>query len=411
MITLFKKFFLVLAVLLLAVSACSDDDGIEPGLGVSITISPDVAARTTDFAFDFFKTLQTTQPENDNLFVSPLGLHIALGMLLNGANNRTASEIKSALKVDGIDDLDLNSAYKSLQEGLPQVDPQVQLSLANSVWSRNGFSVHSSFIAVLKKWFNADAITMEFNDAGVRRINQWASDKTNGKIEKVIGEFSDSDVMFLMNALYFKGDWKHKFDPANTIDRDFKLADGGQKRVKMMSLNSSLQLAQTSDFSAVELPYSNGKFNFTLLLPNGNKSVAEVGNSLSSEAWKSLTNGQYRSALVNLNLPKFQLDYEVQLKSTLKKMGIEAAFDSNSADFSRLSDALSLQVSEVKQNTYLGIDEKGTEAAAVTTIGMELTSVQPGPTPIHIVADRPFLFVISENTSNTILFVGRITNP
>lgn len=407
MITPLKKSLPVCVALLFSILACSED---KVGPGVSITISPDVAGRTSDFAFDFFKTLQTTQPEANNLFVSPLSLHMALGMLLNGADGETAAEIRSALKVEGIDDLELNQAYKALQEGLPKVDPQVQLSLANSVWCKKDFQVHSSFIKVLKDWFNADAATLEFNDAGLNRINQWASDKTNGKIKKVIEEFGADDVMLLMNALYFKGDWKHKFDLENTTDGSFKLLAGGQKQVKMMKLNASLKLAQTSDFSAVELPYANGKYNFTLLLPHENKSALEVAKGLTTQSWESLNSGLFRDELVSLQLPKFTLDYDVQLKSTLQKMGIERAF-SSSSDFLKISNDDRLRVSRVKQNTYLGLDEEGTEAAAVTTIVMELTSAPSSSAYIPIVADRPFLFVISEKTSNTVLFMGRITNP
>lgn len=402
-----KKFLPVWLALSLTTLACTED---KVGPGISITISPDVASKSTDFAFDFFKTLQTTQPETDNLFVSPLSLHMALGMLLNGADGETAAEIRSALKVEGIDDLELNQAYKALQEGLPKVDPQVQLSLANSVWCKKDFPVHSSFITVLKDWFKADAATLEFNDAGLKRINQWASDKTNGKIKKVLEKFGDGDVMLLMNALYFKGDWKHEFDVANTTDGSFKLMTGEQKQVKMMKLNSSLKLAQTADFSAVELPYANGNYNFTLLLPRENKSVPEVVEGLTSQTWETLNSGLYQNALVSLQLPKFTLEYEVLLNSTLVKMGIERAFDSLS-DFLKISNDDRLRVSWVKQNTFLALDEKGTEAAAVTTIGMELTSAPISSTYIPIVVDRPFLFVISEKTSNTVLFMGRITNP
>lgn len=407
MMTPLKKFLPACVALLVSLQACNEDN---VGPGISITISPDVASRTTDFAFDFFRTLQTTQPENTNLFVSPLSLHMALGMLLNGANVETASEIRTALKVSDIADSELNQTYKALQEGLPKVDPQVQLALANSIWYKKDFQVHTSFITVLKDWFSADATALEFNDAGLNRVNKWASDNTNGKIEKVIEEFGTDDVMLLMNALYFKGDWKHKFDTENTTDGNFKLMTGGQKQVKMMKLNSSLRLAQTPDFSAVELPYANGKYTFTLILPHENKSALEVANGLTAETWESLNSGLYRDSPVSLKLPKFTLDYDVQLKTTLEKMGIVRAFNPLS-DFLKISNDDRLQVSRVKQNTYLALDEKGTEAAAVTTVVMEVTSSSPSSTYIPIIADRPFLFLISEKTSNTVLFMGRITNP
>ena len=217
----------------LAVVGC-DNDGVAPNEVRPVTIPASIASGTTDFAFDFFKNLQETQPANDNLFVSPLSLHMALGMLLNGAENETAQQILKTLKMEGVSLDELNKAYKTLIDELPVADSKVKLGLANSVWYKSGFQVESSFQENKKKSFNAEVTGLEFNDAAKAKINQWASDKSNGKITKVLDQITPDQVMFLLNALYFKGDWAAKFDAKNTIDKPFTLLGGAEKTVKMM---------------------------------------------------------------------------------------------------------------------------------------------------------------------------------
>lgn len=374
--------------------------------GKPVEISPQIAARTTDFAFDFFKKVQATQPATENVFVSPLSLHMALGMLLNGAEGETAQQISKALKTEGVSQADLNEAYQALLEGLPKADPNVQLGLANSVWYRNDFKVENDFLNVLKKSFKAEVSGLDFTDPGSKdKINKWASEQTNGKIKKVIDEIKPNDMLFLLNALYFKGDWKVEFDPKNTSDYPFRLADSGEKTVKMMRVKDKFKVAQQSDYAAVQLPYASGRFNFTLLIPSEQSSVEKVINGLSTTAWNDLQ-GALREQQVSVGLPRFTLDYDIKLNNILKTMGMSQAF-TDAAQLGKINPTADLLVSFVKQNTYLGIDEKGTEAAAVTSIGVTTTSIGPDP----YVCDRPFVLLISENTSKTILFMGRIMNP
>jgi serine protease inhibitor len=192
---------------------CTNDSNVEPDVEVHpVSIPAGISEGTTAFAFDFLHTLQETQPAGDNLFVSPLSLHIALGMLMNGAENETAQQILKALKMEGVSISDLNSAYKTLINDLPVADSKVSLGLANSVWYKSGFQVEPDFQNVLKNNFNADITGLSFDDAAKSKINQWANDKTKGKITKVIDQISPEHVMFLLNALYFKGDWKTQFD-------------------------------------------------------------------------------------------------------------------------------------------------------------------------------------------------------
>jgi serine protease inhibitor len=221
---IFKISMLIPAVLAGFLLGCSTDDiDTGPGEVHPVQIPSRIAGGTNDFAFDFFKNLQLLEKPDANLFVSPLSLHIALGMLLNGAENETAAEILKTLKMEGVSLADLNEAYKTLLNDMPVADSKVTLGLANSVWYRNTFQVETDFKNVLNQSFNAEVTGLEFNDAAKDRINQWASDKTNGKIKKVLEQIDGNAIMFLLNALYFKGEWATKFDSGNTKDKPFHL--------------------------------------------------------------------------------------------------------------------------------------------------------------------------------------------
>ncbi|GHB52897.1 serpin family protein [Persicitalea jodogahamensis] len=402
-----KKIFVSITALVFSVFLWQcGNDGVTPEPGQPVQVSADIAARTTDFAFDFFKKFQATQPANENIFVSPLSLHMALGMLLNGAEGETAQQISKSLKMEGVSQADLNQAYQALLEGLPKADPKVQLGLANSVWYRNTFKVEDNFLNVLRQSFDAEVAGLNFDDPNAKdKINAWASDKTNGKIKKVIDQIKPSDVLFLMNALYFKGDWQIQFDPNKTSDAPFLLADDGEKTVKMMRVKEKFKVTQRNDFAAVQLPYAAGNFNLTLLIPGPNSQVDKVIEGLSASTWNELQTAM-REQQVTVGLPRFTLEYDAKLNDVLQTMGMARAF-SNQAELGKINPTADLFVSLVKQNTYLGIDEKGTEAAAVTTVGVGLTSVPVEP----YVADHPFVLIISEKTSNTILFMGKIMNP
>jgi serpin B len=324
-------------------------------------------------------------------------------MLLNGSDTQTKDEIQKVLRVSS-DMATTNGIYKDLIDNLPLSDPKVKNTIANSVWYRNTFKVEQSYLDNLKSYFNAKAFGENFDDqATVNKINNWASDNTNGKIKKVLDQISADQVLFLMNALYFKGDWKTQFKAADTRDENFT-GTKGVKSVKMMNMTENVKYARRDNYQAIELPYGDGNYVMTVILPDKSTDATLAG--LSTTEWKQL-NSALKEQKVIVGLPKFTLEYEADLKKVLSEMGMQAAFSDN-ADLSKIaSPAGRLKVGMVKQNTYVGIDEKGTEAAAVTTIGVVLTSVPVYP---QVVCNRPFLFVISEKQSNTILFTGKISN-
>ena len=392
--------------LFMMAASCNEDnaDSVKPNQLLK-AIPATFAEQTSEFAFDFLKKHNAEEKADKNYFVSPLSLHIALGMLLNGTDTKTKEEIQKSLRVSS--DLAVtNGIYKDLMEGLPNADPKVTNTIANSVWYRNTFSVEKSFLDVLKASFNAQTYAEDFtNTATVGKINNWASDNTNGKIKKVIEQIEPSHVMFLMNALYFKGDWKIPFKTENTHDADFA-GTNGTKSVKMMSMQEKVKYAKRSNYQALELAYGGGNYVMTIILPEGKTSVGEIINTMSASEWKSL-NTTLAEQKVIVGLPKFTVEYETNLNSVLSKMGMPTMF-TDLADLSKISPpAGKLKVGFVKQNTFVAVDEKGTEAAAVTTIGVELTSMPILP---EFICNKPFAFFISEKQSNTILFAGKIVN-
>ncbi len=392
--------------LLLTALSCTkpvDNPQVDSTAG-ALRVSAPFATQTTDFAFDLLKRVNE-QDKGVNTFVSPLSLHIALGMVLNGAKGQTAQEIQKTLKLDAQTLAEANQTYANLMENLPGVDPKVKLTLANSVWYRNNFTVETAFQDVLRQSFKAEVTPLDFASPTAKdRINQWASDQTNGKIKNVIQEVKPEHVMFLLNALYFKGDWKTQFKADQTVDMPFKLGSGSTKNVKMMRMNAPLRRAFRPTYTAFELPYANGNFAMTVLLPNVNSSADALINSLNTAEWNAVQKDMTEGAM-DIGLPRFTLEYEIGLNSVLAKMGMPTVF-TDAADLSGINRNGALKVDFVKQNTFVAVDEKGTEAAAVTSIGVVVTSV-----PVAYLCDRPFLFVIHEKTSGTVLFTGKIVDP
>jgi serine protease inhibitor len=404
----FVSSLFVATVSLLTMSGCQNENSPNPGTG-ALKPTPEariVAQKTNDFSFDFLKRVNEQQKKDENIFVSPLSLYMALGMLLNGAGGSTADEMKKAMHLEGVSLADANQTYEFLIKGLPTADPKVTTKLANSLWYRNGFPIEQPFLDVTKTTFDAQVSGEDFSNPTpvINKINQWASDNTNAKIKKVIEEIKPEQVLFLLNALYFKGDWKYQFETKNTYDSPFTLVSGSQKQVKMMNISTGIRHAFRPAYGAFELPYGDGTYSMTVLLPTANSSADDLINNLSATEWADLQQTMQESK-VAVGLPKFTMEYEANLNDVLTKMGMPTAF-SDGANFSGISAGQGLKVSYVKQNTFVAVDEKGTEAAAVTSIGIELTSAGPS-----LVCDRPFVFLITEKGTGSVLFMGKIVNP
>ena len=354
-----------------------------------------------DFSFALFR--QVAANRDSNVFTSPLSASMALGMTMNGAANATYTQMKSALAFGNASDADINASYKSLIALLRGLDPAVDFRIANSIWYRNGFAVNQSFIDVVKTSFDAQVAGLDFaSPASVTTINDWVSSATAGKIPTIIEKIDPAQVMFLINAIYFKGSWRDKFDPAQTKDTLFYGVAGTQP-MRLMHRHGSMSFRFGTDFTGVDLPYGNSAFSMTVLVPQPGTSIDQLAASLTSTSWNSWMS-QFHDLTTDVWLPKLKLDWQRELNADLKTLGMQDAFAPNVADFTRLSPAgLSLYIDKVKQKTFVDINEEGTEVAAVTSVGISFVSLPPS-----LRVDRPFIFVIRERLSGTIIFMGKI---
>jgi serpin B len=361
-----------------------------------------VVNAANDFSFSFFR--QVSGAEKDaNVFTSPLSASMALGMTMNGAAGATYDQMREALAFGGASETEINQGYKGLISLLRGLDPAVTFRIANSIWYRNDFPFHQSFLDAGKSWFDAEVTALDFaSPAAVTTINDWVRSTTAGKIPSILDGIDRNHVMFLINAIYFKGAWREPFDPALTTNAQFRGVAGNQP-MRLMHRNGKILYLATPDFEAADLPYGNSAFTMTIVLPREGKSVEALATSLQGSTWSSWT-GQLREVLIDLYLPRFKLEWERKLKDDLKALGMRDAFVGNVADFTRMSPlGRKLYVSEVKQKSYVDVNEEGTEAAAVTKVAGGITSAPPA-----MRVDRPFLFVIRERLSGTVIFMGKI---
>lgn len=349
---------------------------------------------------------QTLSSGNENAFLSPLSLQMAMSMLTNGAAGQTQAELQNTLGFEGLDVADMNSYNKVMAAALKDVDNTTTIGIANSIWCNKSITFKSEFVNACAEYFDATAQTVDFSSAeAAKTINAWCADKTNNLITKVLDEAPSDLAAALINALYFKGIWADEFDSDLTNKADFTNADGKVASVDMMVQTNNYRHYEGEKYAAVELPYGNGAFSMVVVLPNEgvdiNGCVADV-----AENWGEIVNSfSYRD--VNLWLPKFEVKYEKKLNDDLKALGIVAAFGDQNADFSAMSES-PLFVSFVNQHTYIKVDEKGTEAAAVTVVGMLATSAGPEPDPIAFHVTRPFIYIIKEKSTGALLFCGKM---
>ncbi len=397
-------------ILVVSLSACSDSvtgpDKFSPPRQLS-TQELEVAARTGDFGINLFKAIVADDSTN-NIFVSPLSVSMAMGMLLNGSRGDTRAELESSLQFAGLSETEINDAYRTLIDLLTHMDEKVRVDIANSIWYDKAFAANPAFLETNRKHFYADVESLDFGSSGaVTTINSWVDNATNGRIPTIIESIPPEAVMYLINALYFKGDWRMAFDAKDTGNRSFTLESGVELQVPMMRHKEPrLPIYNGSNFTGVDLAYGDSLYSMTLLIPHNGTSVNELASSLDASTWDDLVNNLRAQELGAFLMPKFTLEYKITLNDALKALGIEKAFDESEADLTGINDVQQLFVSRVLHKTFVSVDELGTEAAAATAVEVGVTSVPP-----TIAADRPFLFAIRDQHSGTILFVGRMMDP
>jgi serpin B len=363
-------------------------------------------ANSNDFGIQLFSGV-AREEEGENLMLSPLSASMALTMLLNGCAGDTYEQIHQMLGYPAGLSLDeVNAAQRSLVAQLLQADNQVDLGIANALFYRLGFEIKPAYLEAMRREFSARIEGLDFaSPSALNQINQWASDATKGRIPEVLDEIHPATVLFLMNALYFKGEWTEKFDKAHTSPRPFRLGDGSTVSVPTMEGKVKALADYGSGYTALELPY--GRRNFSMIIVVPEQGLAGFYAEFTPETWRAITSsldGQSDWQEVQVSLPKFKFEYDRVLNDDLMALGMTDAFYDGLADLSGISDA-QLFVSRVKQNTFVEVNEEGTEAAAVTVVDIRETSLNV------FAADRPFIFAIRERTTNTLLFIGAVNDP
>ncbi len=387
-----------------------DNDSI-PGASTIMAWQEEIVAADNEFSIDLFQTIADAEEPDSNIFVSPTSVALALGMTYNGAANETKTAMEEALKKQGMTTQQINYGYQSLTDALVNADPEVLLKIANAIYSREGFTLEQKFVDDNKFYFDADVRNLDFgNPSAVDTVNQWCADHTNNKIEKIVDVLSADVVMVLLNAIYFKGTWQKEFADSLTMDRNFYPEDGSTIQVPTMKSEDTLQYFENDLLQAVELPYGDGKYSMVILLPANDKKVDDIVTALSVDNWDTWT-GSMSEKEVDLYLSKFKFKYKIALNQVLSDMGMGIAFNPGGADFSGINKDMgtSLYISKVLHKSFVEVNEEGTEAAAVTAVIIDNTSINDSKKYVNV--DRPFLFIIKEKTTNSIVFIGKVMKP
>jgi serine protease inhibitor len=401
-----SRLHLTFVSLALLVNACSDPSAPGPITALPRQLTPSeqkLISGSNAFAFDLFRQINTAERAT-NVFISPLSASMALGMTVNGAAGSTYEAMHNTLRLGDASRQEVNEGYKSLIALLRGLDQSTDFRIANSIWYEQSVPFNDSFLTDSKSFFDAEVKGLDFKSpSSLTTINSWVNQSTAGKIPAIVDAIDPAEVMFLINAVYFKGSWQKQFDKSKTSDAPFFELDKTTSIVPLMhQADATLKIARTSNYAAVDLLYGNSAFTMTVVLPNAGVDINAFAESLTGDAWETLEES-FTEQKSDLYLPRFKLTWNRKLNPDLKALGMGIAF-TDGADFTGMSPlGHQLEITNVIQKTFVDVNEEGTEAAAATSVGIGLTSLPPS-----IRVDRPFVFVIRERFSGTILFMGKI---
>ena len=410
---------IITALLLVSVpifSSCAKDSGSistvpvvsdEKSDELANKVDKSLIASNTDFAFNIFNKL-IMEDSGQNVFISPLSILLALAMTYNGAVGDTNLAMADAMEFSGMDMEELNQGFSDLMVSILNGDPSVQINIANSIWSRLGFDPKEDFVDINKKYYSSEVKELDFSDPGaVDTINDWIEDATEEKIKKMLTVIPGDVVMYLINAIYFKGDWTYPFEEEATYEEDFNLEDGSKKSVEMMHIVGHYDYITGENFGMVRLPYGDEKFSMYIVLPDEGAAVDSIVGFLDSYYYDNLRNSMVDRE-IRLAMPKYKMEYGVKvLNDVLTELGMGIAFGPE-ADFSGINPGIF--ISEVMHKAVIEVNEKGSEAAAATVVAMA-ESAMPVDEMIEFTVDRPFFFVIADDRSGAILFMGKVVSP
>ncbi len=382
----------------------------------------DIAAADNEFGFRLLNAVQKPNP-NGNVVLSPVSAALNLSMVLNGTEGQTKQEMLSALSLKGSEIDAINSANADLIKQIRTPAPGTTLSVADSLWldSRRA-TLNPDYMKRMQAAYAAEVAALDFSDPNSPgRINSWAARETLGKIPKIIDRIAPDERLLLLNAVYFKGQWTHKFDQAKTQQRDFTLQSGSTRQVPRMAQAGRFDYFETPQMQAIRLPFGQGELVMVVLLPAKSSNLGALEAQLTAGHWKDWQ-AQLAMRPGTIELPRFELKSRYGLTKPLQTLGMRRAFDPHGAQLSGLLSSAPgpgpgetrtqpLAISSVLQWTYWKVDEEGSEAAAVTSTQVVATAVRRAEPPFHMIVDRPFFCAIQDERSGALLFVGAIYDP
>ncbi len=374
-------------------------------------VDKEVVEGNNKFAFNIFKEISKDE-NNKNVFISPLSISMALTMTYNGAKENTKAEMNKVLGYEGMSDDKINNSYKILHSYLENIDENVKLNLSNSIWIREGQNINKEFININKDIFGAKVDNLDFSkSSSVDKINNWIEKSTNNMIKDMLKGPIDGDViMYLINAIYFKGQWQEPFDTNNNIIGKFTNSKGEKSEIDFMrkvAADDKTFYGEKDDFKAIKMPYDSGKVSMYAVLPKEGLNIDNFINNLDMNKWNSIKEsiGKEQEA-VNVSFPKFEIEYGAkELKEPLAALGMKDIF-SDRANLSGIREGIC--VSSVLHQGKIEVNEKGSEAAAATIVEVRETAMPIINDPKEFIADRPFVFIIEDEESGTILFMGKL---
>jgi serine protease inhibitor len=384
--------------------------GIKPAGGP--TKGDEGVAPYSAFGIDLYLKLAAAAPEK-NVFISPASIGLALAMTWNGSAGETQAAIAATLRLPASDFAVVNEADARLISGMEAERKDVELNVANSLWARKGIEFKESFLARNKRFYRAEVRTLDFeNPSSPKVINGWVAAKTRDKIREIVDRLDPLSILYLINAIYFKGAWAVEFDPKSTREETFHGASGG-KKIRMMYRSGEFSYREDKDGQAIRLPYGDGQIAMYIFLPARDSTLAEFYSKLTAMSWKRWLE-EFAKREGSLGLPRFTIQYETRLRQPLTELGMGVAFDRTRADFSNMlttPPGIRAYIHDVIHKTFCEVNEEGTEAAAVTGVEVRVTSVAKPPKRFEMICDRPFFFAIVDDETGLILFMGSFVNP
>lgn len=370
-----------------------------------------VTLATNSFGFALFQEIAKKEA-NKNFFVSPTSIAMALTMALSGADANTQTEMEKVLGLSGIPERELKEAIKNIRTVLASPEKGVTIEVANSLWAKEGVEFKREFLGSNEDYFGAKVTTLDFTkEEAPDAINVWVSEATQEKIKQIVDKIPPEMVLYLVNAVYFKGTWQDPFDAKQTSDREFTPFDGKVKTVPMMHQAGEYEYQKTDKFAMARLPYGAGRLGLYLMLPNQGTPVADVVKQINAKNWEAWST-KFKKLEGKIGLPKFKLEYSTSLNDVLKTLGMAEAFEAGKANFKGMAAEPPLFISNVGHKTFVEVNEEGTEAAAVTDVGVAATAAPVAPKEtFELIANRPFIYAIVDKQTGAFLFLGVMGDP